>query len=297
MRGIIRTRTEAEMMDLILAFARGDERIRGTLLNGSRANPDSEGDIFSDYDIANLVTDVEPFRDYQRIESHFGPFMLVQTPEDNEWPAPIGDGRYNYNMQLADGNRIDLSFFHISRAEEVTGDSLTLVLLDKDGMLPEVPPPGESSYFVMEPTPKLYTDCCTEFFFGLGSHVPKTLWRRDLPLLHRYMDVVLRRPLVMMLGWEAGFECDFRISVGKAGGRLKEHLSGDDWEMFMRTYPDSNFENIWESLKVFYTMFMGSGERVAGHCGYDFPREDGERAWAFLQHVHNLPGDAERIFQ
>ncbi|MBD3278746.1 MAG: aminoglycoside 6-adenylyltransferase, partial [Candidatus Aegiribacteria sp.] len=242
------------MMELILVFAHGDDRIRVTLLKGSRANPNSEADIFSDYDIANLVSDVEPFRDRSRIASIFGPVMIMQTPEDKEWPSPAGDGRYNYNMQLADGNRIDLSFFHIDRAEEIAQDSLTIVLLDKDDLLPDLPPAGESSYFVVEPTPRLYTDCCNEFFFGLGSHVPKTLWRRDLPLLHRYMDVVLRRPLVMMLGWEAGFESDFRISIGKAGGRLKDYLSGDDWEMFLRTYPDSDIEKICDSLKLLYSM-------------------------------------------
>ena len=43
-------RREEEMMNLIISFAEGDERIRGLLMNGSRVNPTIERDIFQDYE-------------------------------------------------------------------------------------------------------------------------------------------------------------------------------------------------------------------------------------------------------
>jgi hypothetical protein len=92
-------------------------------MNGSRANPSAKRDIFQDYDIANFVTDVDPFRDYEFIRSHFGEAIMVQTPEDKERPPAAGDGRYNYNMQLVDGNRIDLSFFPLDKLQELVRDS------------------------------------------------------------------------------------------------------------------------------------------------------------------------------
>ena len=292
----MKTRGEEEMLALILGFGEGDDRIRATLMNGSRANPSAAKDIFADYDIANFVTDVAPFRDYDYIGSHFGEALLVQTPEDMAWPPPVGDGRYNYTMQFADGNRIDLSFFHLNTLEDRIEDSLTVVLLDKDGLLPDLFPPSEQSYFITEPTPQLYADCCSEFFFGLGSHIPKTFWRRSLPLLHVYMDVVLRRPLVRMLGWEIGTRGQSAISLGKAGNRLQEHLSAEEWEEFRLTYCDSDFDHIWESLTVFYSMFTRSAKHVAAVRGFRFPDTAGRNAWAFLEHVHQLPRDAESIF-
>ena len=227
------------MLALISGFAQDDDRIRTVLMNGSRANPSAKRDIFQDYDIANFVTDVDPFRDYEFIRSHFGEAIMVQTPEDKESPPAAGDGRYNYNMQLVDGNRIDLSFFPLDKLQELVRDSLTVVLFDKDGRLGDLMPPSESSYFLSEPTERLYVDCCDEFLFGLGSHIPKTLWRRSLPLLHFYMDVVLRRALVTMLGWEVGTRTGFDRSVGKSGSKLKEYLSPEQWRQFLRTYPDS----------------------------------------------------------
>jgi len=54
-------RTESEMIDLILSVANADERIRGVMLGGSRANPAVPKDCYQDYDIAFAVTDMKPF--------------------------------------------------------------------------------------------------------------------------------------------------------------------------------------------------------------------------------------------
>lgn len=184
-------------------------------MNGSRVNPSIRKDIFQDYNIVNLVTNVEPFKDENYILSHFGETIIIQKPEDKIYPPPVGDGRYNYNMQFVDGNRIDLSFFNINRIDELTKDSLTEVLLDKDHIIPNLLDPSESSYLIKEPTEKLFNDCCDEFIFGLGSHIPKTIWRKKLPLLKVYIDVVLRKPLINMFEWDIGIKTGFRKSIGK----------------------------------------------------------------------------------
>ena len=49
-------RTEQEMYNLILDYAERDPRVRGVLLNGSRANPAAPLDRFRDFDIVYLVT-------------------------------------------------------------------------------------------------------------------------------------------------------------------------------------------------------------------------------------------------
>ena len=51
-------RTEQEMFDLILGFARRDERVRVAAMNGSRANPNAARDAFQDYDIVFGVTEM-----------------------------------------------------------------------------------------------------------------------------------------------------------------------------------------------------------------------------------------------
>ena len=282
------------MMSLILGFAEADDRIRAVVMNGSRVNPNIAPDPFQDYDIATFVTDVEPFRDENNVLPHFGEALVVEQPEAGPWP--VGHGGYNYNMQLADGNRIDLGFSCLDALEDSLKDSLTVVLLDKDNRIPRLPPPDESSYFITQPTAELYDGCCTGFLFALGSHIPKTIWRRNLSLLKFYIEGWLREVVLMMLCWEVGIRHGWERSVGKKGRNLGALLPQDAWREYRRTYVGSDYTDLWESLFLFHDVFKRSAEFVAAECGYRFPQEQAAKVRAFLEHVRTLPADAERIY-
>jgi hypothetical protein len=49
-------------------------------------------------------------------------------------------------MQFLDGNRIDLSFYALEQVELIVRDSLSLVLLDKDHLIKQLPPPSDVGY-------------------------------------------------------------------------------------------------------------------------------------------------------
>jgi aminoglycoside 6-adenylyltransferase len=199
-------------------------------------------------------------------------------------------------MQFLDGNRIDLGFCDVKEIDKRTKDSLTKVLLDKDHRVSKLPPPSERSYLTEKPTEKMYDDCCDEFIFGLGSHIPKTIWRKELPLLKVYIEVVLRKPLVKMFEWEFGVKTDFKKSIGKSGKHLQKYLEPATWQEYEQTYTDSNYDDIWKSLFVFYRLFKESAEFVGQEYGFQFPEEKGMRALSFLEHVRDLPEDARSIY-
>ncbi|MBS4537651.1 aminoglycoside 6-adenylyltransferase [Clostridium sp. D2Q-11] len=289
-------RTEKEMMDLIINFAKQDERIRGVLMNGSRVNPNIEKDIFQDFDIVYLVNDVEPFKDEDYVVPYLGEIMIMQKPEDMILPPPIGDGHYTYLMQFTDGNRIDISFININQIEEQIEDSLTKVLLDKDDIIPYLSEPSEESYRIQKPNPKLYDDCCNEFIWGMGSHIPKTIWRKELPLLKELIEIVLRKPLIKMLEWSIGIKIDYAFSIGKGGKNLEKLLEPEVWHKYKKTYADYQYKNIWESLFIFHDLFKETAEHVGENCGFEFPEDELERAFSFLKHVKELPENAESIF-
>ena len=46
-KGMFLMRSEREMYDLILGFARADERVHGGILNGSRANSNAPRDKYN----------------------------------------------------------------------------------------------------------------------------------------------------------------------------------------------------------------------------------------------------------
>ncbi|RBP66632.1 streptomycin adenylyltransferase [Alkalibaculum bacchi] len=56
-------RSEKEMLDLIIAVANNDIRIRAVYLEGSRANPNVSKNIFQDNDIVFVVTETRSFRE------------------------------------------------------------------------------------------------------------------------------------------------------------------------------------------------------------------------------------------
>ena len=145
-------RTEQEMLDLILNFAKNDESIRAVILNGSRANPNAQNDMFQDFDIACLVKDVNPYMRNANIPPYFGEILILQEPENMGEPSPKDAGSYAYLMQFMDGNRIDLSFHAPEKWKFVTDDSQSIILLDKDNALGELPPASDVDYFRSDST-------------------------------------------------------------------------------------------------------------------------------------------------
>ncbi|HEY0607789.1 MAG TPA: aminoglycoside 6-adenylyltransferase, partial [Herpetosiphonaceae bacterium] len=151
-------RSEQAILELILATAREDDRIRAVILSGSRTNPNAPRDIFQDFDILYLVTDVASFTgDHTWIE-RFGELMMLQMPEAMHDPPPQNNGTFIYLMQFTDGNRIDLGLAPIAMSAAFETDSLSQVLLDKDGLLPPLAPPSDSDYLPRPPSAQAFAD-------------------------------------------------------------------------------------------------------------------------------------------
>src|SRR5262245_45941223 len=157
--------SEQEIVELIINTAKNDDRIRAVIMNGSRVNPNAPRDIFQDFDIVYLVTDVAPFKDDPTWVNRFGELMILQMPEAMEDPPPQNNGTFAYLMQFADGNRIDLGLVPVTKVNEFEKDSLSLLLLDKDGFLEPFAPPNDSDYLPRPPTAKAFSDCCNEFWW------------------------------------------------------------------------------------------------------------------------------------
>lgn len=246
-------RSEKEMLDLILNVAQNDDNVRAVIMNGSRVNPNAKKDPFQDFDIVYFVRDVEPYKRNKAFIRPFGELMILQTPEDMIDPPAENDGHYSYLMQFMDGNRIDLSFYSLENINTRLADSLTVVLLDKDHLIPELPPASDRDYLPKKPTAKLFDNCCNEFWW-MNTYVAKGLWRGELTYTKSVLEVV-REELMKMLIWYFGVQTGFQKSSGKLGKYFKELLDPDLWRLLEKTYPDSQAEHIWDSLFVMGGLF------------------------------------------
>jgi len=288
-------RSEQEMLDLILETARQDERIRAVIMNGSRANPNAPKDRFQDFDIVYIVTDVTPFRYNLEWIKRFGDLMILQMPEDMQDLPPAQNGGFVYLMQFTDGNRIDLGIDPPSMIGEIVADSQSIVLLDKDGRIPPLPPASDSDSIPKPPTAKAFADCCNEFWW-VSPYVAKGLWRGEILYAKHFLDRYVRDQLDKMLAWYVGVKTQFSKSPGKYGKYLKSSLEPELWELLQQTYSDAGYEHTWEELFATVHLFKRIALQVAAQFGFDYPHGDDERVTAHLRHVKCLPRDAKEIY-
>src|SRR5215216_3617844 len=289
-------RSEQQMLDLILETARSDERIRAVIMNGSRANPNAPRDAFQDFDIVYIVTDVPSFRNDREWIKCFGEMMILQLPEDMQDPPASNDESFAFLMQFMDGNRIDLGIYTLPQWKERGKDSLSLLLLDKDGIIEPFPPAAEKDYLPKPPTAKQFSDCCNEFWW-VSPYVAKGLWRQEILYAKCLLDEVLRNEQLMkMLAWHIGVQTDFKINPGKLGKYFQKYLEPELWELLQKTFSDASYENTWEALFNTCDLFRRVAIPIAKHFGFDYPFDDDRRVSAHLEHVRTLPRDAKEIY-
>ena len=290
-------RTEREMLDLILNTARNDERVRAVIMNGSRVNPIAPKDCFRDYDIVYIVTEKETFLADPGWIKLFGDLMILQLPDEMSDlpPNPEDKDSYGYLMQFADGNRIDLSLYPLTKLDKLEDDSLTLTLLDKDGILPIFPPPNLSGYLPKPPTARQFFDCTNEFWW-VSPYVAKGLWRREIVYAKHMLDHYVRQELIKMLEWYVGIRTDFKVTPGKLGKYLEKYLEPELWQLLLRTYSDADYDRTWDALLAMGDLFRRIAIPVADHFDYAYPYAEDERVTAHLHHVRSLPRDAKEMY-
>ncbi|PYI50568.1 aminoglycoside 6-adenylyltransferase [Paenibacillus flagellatus] len=288
-------RTEQEMMDLFLNYAKGNERIRAVTLEGSRTNPYAPKDWLQDFDISYHVTDMDAFIGNPSWIDAFGERILLQTPEDMAmFPAELGR-RFSYLMLFADGRKADLTLIPLDEAEEyVKEDKLMTVLLDKDGVFPEVPPPTDEDYRVKRPSAEFFADCCNEFWM-VSTYVAKGLWRREILYAIDHLNQIFRPMLLKMIEWKVGLDTDCSVSIGKNGKYLERFMTGPDWRKLLSTYRNETYEDVWNAMFTAIELFRATAREVAERMGFDYPEEDDRRVSAYLMRVRDLAPDATEL--
>lgn len=283
----MRMRSEEEMFDLILGVAKEREDVRAVYMNGSRTNPNAPRDIFQDYDIVYVVNDTKPFIRQKEWLSRFGTLVVMQEPD----ASVLSDDHrnveeeYAYLMQFEDGNRIDLTVRTVDCAlRDYRSSLLTLPLYDKDGILPELPPPTDKEYHVKCPSAAEYRDCCNEFWW-VSPYIAKGLWRGEILYAMSTLDGYVRPMLLQMLSWHAGADYDFQVSTGKQYKYLDRYLPKELWEELLRTYPRADQEEMWESVGIMCALFDKAAEYVGGRLGYVYNREESRRTKEYLARV------------
>ena len=220
----------------------------------------------------------------------------MQMPEEEPASSDMEVNRFVYLMAFKDGNRIDLTLVPLERREQLfQPDSLSVVLLDKDGLLAAVPPASDRDYLIEKPSEKEFDEACNEFWW-ICTYIAKGLWREELPYVMYMYEQINRNVLIRMLEWQIGIRTDFSVSTGSFGKYLQDFLTAEEWKTFTVTYTDGNHQNIWQGLFCMCDLFRASAIRVAEHFGFRYPHQDDSNVTAHLRHVRKLARDAGEMY-
>lgn len=279
-------RTEDEMMALILGIARDDERIRAVYMNGSRANPAAEKDVYRDYDIVYVVTETASFIKDRHWLSNFGESAMVQEPDSNDlgWGQQNDTGRsYCWLMLFTDGNRIDLRIqINEAMLDNYSNDSMTVPLLDKDGILPSLPPPSDSGYWIKQPSITQYASCCNEFWWCLNN-VAKGLIRDQIPYAMRMYNSIVHPELDKMLEWHIGARTAFTVTTGLWGKYFNKYLSPEMYQLYLKTFSDAG--GLWAAIFSACGLFHTAAADVGARLGYPYNQADEENMLRYLRQM------------
>ncbi len=287
----VKKRTEKEMMDLILGVAEADERIRAVYMNGSRANPNVVKDDYRDYDVVFTVTETAPFIENKNWVKKFGDPLIIQEPDSNDLGWGIGHDftrRYAWLMLFKDGTRIDLGVeIREETDKNFPDDTLTVPLLDKDGILPEIPLTNDSGYWIKPPAKEKYYGCCNEFWWCLNN-VAKGIVRDQLPYAMRMYSEVVHTELDKMTEWRIGIDNDFNVTSGMWGKYFKKYLPPELYAMYSKTYSDGNYKHFWEAICTACDLFHVLALSVAESLGFTYRQheEDGMREYLEMMINH-----------
>ena len=286
-------RTEAEMISLIKDIAFKEENIRAAYIEGSRTNPNAPKDIFQDYDIVYIVTTTKPFREDKEWINNFGKILYMHYPEDNVFYPSDVENCYGWQIQFADGNRMDL---HVCTKENALANlELYQILVDRDGIVPYPQETTDERYWVKEPREIEFKCTCSDFWWCLNN-VAKGLWRNELPYAMDVINFVLRPHLKRLLEWKMGIENNFSVSAGKSCKYFKKYLQEETYRQFLATYSIAEIESIWNSVFEMCDLFQSTAVELSKKQKFVYDFEQAENSLSFLHHVRKLPANAKEIY-
>ncbi len=270
--------SEDTTIDRLTHWAEDRQDVRSLIITSTRAIPYAHVDAYSDYDVILVVDEVRPMLDDTTWLTDFGD-VLIAYWDPLEVDPLTGAERVSSVVNYTDGLKIDFGLWsHQWFAEVMAGpdphpelNAGYRILVDKDGLTAELPPPTFSSYIPARPDEATYLRLVTDFLIGV-PYVAKSLLRDQLLPAKWVLDFDMRfNYLVPMLEWR--IECDhaWSLKTGNLGKGLKAYLSAEVWAELERTFSDAEPERNWESLFAMVALFGRTAEEVAESLGYAFP--------------------------
>ena len=288
-------RTEKEIIDNVIEVAKTDDSVRAVI----RTELFLVKEYLHSYQFCFIVDDVEKYSDDGIFEICFGKRVLLYGGDKNH--PEMFPGTKAHLMVLEDGitlviNVMDkdafLSKFNRENVHENVWEGETYQkLLDKDGILPDIERLEETqTIFEETPSEEVFVNICNEFWWVMKTFAEYTL-RKELPAAMFYLNVAVRDLLNRMLRWHIYLQSGKAVDMGILDCNMEKLLDKDLFALYKKTYPNADYDQIWEAFNAAQLLWQKSGSAVAERCGYSYPEETEKN---MLRFIDNLRGQQYR---
>ena len=280
-------REEKEITDNVLEVAIADDNVRTVI----RTNLLPIKEYLHSFQFYFVVNDVSKYEDDKSFETCFGERILLFRGDKN-YPDMFPNIKAHL-MVFQDGmtlviHAMDRAAFLQKYNGEVPHENVWigetyLKILDKDGALPEIEQLTETqTIFADAPTPKEFIGNCNEFWWVLKTFAEYTL-RKKLPSAMFYLNVAVRDLLNRMLSWHIYLRKGEPVDMGILNSNLEKLLEDDLFLLYKKTYPDAEYEHIWQAFDAVTKLWSIAAKDVAERSGFRYPQETEIYMLGFIQ--------------
>ena len=289
--------TQSEKDEFIPNFVRWAENqplIRAALLTSTLAIPGAEVDIFSDFDVILILSDIQPFFQDWAWLGDFGPVLAKYCDPLERQDGLLKSGNVT---QYENGLKIDFTLWPVELLQKTAAspqlppefDAGYRVLLDKDHLTGGLQPPTYRGYIPNPPSEAEYLRKIEEFFLDTG-YTAKFLWRGDLMAAKTLQDYFLKdEHLRPMLEWHMEIDHQWSLKPGSHGRGLQKWLQEDLWAQLGDTYTGFGLEENWQALDKTIVLMRQAAQEVGASLGFAYPTDLDRRAVAYLRDLKNQP--------
>ena len=280
-------RTEKEILETVLKAAGRDESVRAVIRTNLLPRR-----TYDYYNFCFVVNDTGKFDDDNVFENCFGERILLYRGDRN-YPELFPNRTKAHLMVFRDGTTIAINVMEKdaflaryngeqNREHVWIGDTY-LKILDKDHMLPEIERLDErQTWFAEAPSGEAFDGTCNEFWWVLKTFAEYTL-RKELPSAMFYLNTAVRDLLNQMIRWHIFLREGSPVDMGVLDSNMEKLLEADLFQLYKKTYPAADYENIWEAYDAVVKLWNILGRDVAERCGFTYPGDSERKMLTLVQ--------------
>lgn len=272
-----------DFLKKILDWAEKDNSVKMLIQTGSHVRTDNTVDDLSDFDIEVFVDDLNKFSDSDAWMKEIDEVWMYM-------PLTNSVGDPTRLVIFKDGIKVDFTLNNLSEIEKIKKEGYDdyfnkgfKVLLDKDDLGKDLPPPSYKTQPTKKPTQKEFTALVEEFFFE-AYHVPKYAKRGSLWTV-KMRDWGIKELLLRMIEWYEKSLHGFEYDTWYTGHKLEKWADKDVYEELQNTFAHFDKEDSLKALDATMVLFRRIAKETAKNLNYSYPDEVDKNMTSFIEKV------------